>query len=610
MNGYFGRFLRVDLGSGKIEEMPVSDEDLRDFIGGATLGARLVYDHVDKGLDPLAPGNPLVFATGPFTATAVPMASRWAVCGVSPLTGYWGEATSGGVFPFRLKGAGVDGLFITGRAQGPVYLHVKNGSAEIRDAAHIWGSDTYETQRVIKEELGESGLSVACIGEAGERRLRYACIINDNGRAAGRCGLGAVMGSKNLKAVAASGEMRPEVADEAALRELAREAAASIRGSLLSVAFREYGTLMYMDMGMILGDVPAKYYRKSVFPAEKVTGQALRQSYTVENYACLGCPIGCGRLIRNFTPELEQVDGPEYETTAVFGPLCMNFDLESIIRANHFCNAHGLDTISAGVSIAYAMYLAEQGVLDEKKVGFEIRWGDGDAVLRLLEMILKEQGIGLLLSEGTLRMALELGRDPEEASQVKGMEVPMHDGRAFHGLAVSYATGPRGACHLKGDYYNVELGGGVAEYNILPGDRLASAGKGQLAAKYQSWKDIFDALTLCKFAPLSPTLVSRLLSAITGLSYTPEDLLRAGDRSINIKRAISLKLGLTRQEDRLPRICSEALSEGSTAGVVPDMELMLKDYYNYRGWDWESGKPKKDKLMELGLERVAEDLYS
>jgi len=609
MNGYHGRFLDVNLGAGTTEDLPLSEDHLKKYIGGATLAAALVYDRVSEGLDPLSPESPLVFSTGPFTGSPIPMVSRYAVCGISPLTGYWGESTSGGRFPFRLKGSGFDGLIISGRSQKPVYLYLKDGKAEIRDASHLWGKDSYQTQELIKEELGDSNVSVACIAAGGEKQIRYASVMNDKGRSAGRCGMGALMGSKNLKAVAAVGNSKPSAADPGGIQALAKQAVSTINGNMISVAFREYGTLMYMDMGMMLGDVPVKYFTKSVFPVEKLTGEAFRQKYTFKNYACQGCPIGCGRLLKNFKPGLN-VDGPEYETAAAFGPLCFNTDLDSIVEANHLCNVHGLDTISAGVSIAYSMYLYEQGVLDEKSVGMKLEWGDGRAIVRLVEMIVNQEGFGRILGQGTLAMAREFGRDEGEAAQVKGLEMPMHDGRAFHGLAASYATGPRGACHLKGDYYNVDLGNLVAEYMILPTDRHSAEGKGAFAAQFQSLKDLFDALTLCKFAPLTPTMLCDILNGITGWEYTPDALLAAGDRSVNIKRAISLKLGLTRDEDCLPEICLRPLDEGTSADLVPDMDKMLEDYYDSRSWVWETGRPSKEKLLELGLDQVAEDLYS
>ena len=609
MNGYHGRFLDVDLGAGTTRDLPLGEDYLKKYIGGATLAAALVYDRVSEDRDPLSPQSPLAFSTGPFTGSPIPMVSRYVACGVSPLTGFWGEATSGGNFPFRLKGSGFDGIIVTGRSERPVYLWLKDGRAEIRDASHLWGKDSYETQKLIKDELGDANISVACIAAGGERQIRYACIMNDKGRSAGRCGMGALMGSKNLKAVAAVGNSKPPLADAGKVRALAKQALTAINGNMISVAFREYGTLMYMDMGMMLGDVPTKYFTKSVFPVEKLTGEAFRQAYTIKNHACRGCPIGCGRLLKNFKPGLD-VDGPEYETAAAFGPLCLNTDLDSIVEANHLCNVNGLDTISTGVSIAYAIYLYELGVLSKDLVGLELGWGDGRAILELVNMIVSQEGFGKILGQGTLAMAREFGRDDGEAAQVKGLEMPMHEGRAFHGLAVSYATGPRGACHLKGDYYNVDLGNLVAEYMILPSDRHSSDRKGEFAAKFQSLKDLFDALTLCKFAPIAPTMICDILNAVTGWEYTPAELLATGDRSMNIKRAISVKRGLTRQQDCLPEICLRPLDEGTSADLVPDMEKMLREYYDSRSWVWETGRPSKEKLLELGLPQVAKDLYS
>jgi len=610
MNGYHGRILEVDLNTQTTSDLPISEAFCKKFLGGATMAAALLYDRLHPGMDPLSPESPLVFMVGPFTGSAVPMVSRYAVCGLSPQTGYWGEATSGGSFPFRLKDTGYDGILFTGKAEQPVYLLVNDGKVEFRDAGSIWGKDSYETQELIKNELGEKGLSVACIGGAGEKQLVYAGIMNDEGRTAGRTGMGALMGSKNLKAVVVGGNQKVDTADKPKLRELAKEAVKAIKGGMTSLAFREYGTLFYSDMGMTLGDTPAQYFTKNVFEAKKVTGAALRRNYAVTNYACKGCPTACGRVINGFSKETPQVDGPEYETAIGFGPLCMNHDWDTIIRANHLCNVHGIDTISASVSIAYAFYLYEQGVLTREQVGMELIWGDGEAIVKLVEMIVSQDGIGVLLSKGTLQMARELGRDEGEAAQVKGLEMPMHEGRAFQGLAVSYATSPRGACHLKGDYYNVELGAMVPELGILPGDRFSPKNKGVYAAKYQSLKDLYDALTMCKFSPVSVTQICEMINAITGWDYDSAQLLAAGDRSMSIKRAISNKFGVTRAHDCLPDICMKPQEEGASAGVEVGMDLMLEDYYGYRGWDLQTGKPTREKLLELGLDTVAADLYA
>jgi aldehyde:ferredoxin oxidoreductase len=608
--GYHGRFLNINLSTREISTIKLDEDHLRNFIGGASLSARLIYDHIKLGRDTLAPENPLVFSVGPFTGTTIPMVSRSALCGISPLTGIWGEATTGGIFPFKLKATGFDGIFITGKAEGPVYLYINNGKAEMKDASQLWGKDTYQTQNILKKDLQDRGLSVSCIGQAGENLVKYACVINDRGRAAGRCGLGALMGSKNLKAVAVTGNLKSDLAYKSQISELTERTREIISSNRTMKAFRDYGTMLYMDMGAVLGDVPAKYFGKSVFNVDYVTGETLNQAYTVRSHACYGCPVACGRLVSNFREDVVEVDGPEFETTTALGPLCMNYNLDSIVHANHLCNVYGIDTISTGVSIAYAMNLYEKGLLDQKNTGIEINWGDSKAIIAIIEMIAKREGIGKLLGEGTRKMAEELGVDPNTAAHVKGLEMPMHDARAFTGMAISYATGPRGACHLKGDYYRIDRGNAIPELGISAGDRFQSEGKAELAAKYQNHKDIYDSLLLCKFAPFSLTQIAEILSSITGWEYNPLDVNQIGDRSINIKRAINNRLGITGEDDRLPNICTEKLDEGATKGQSPDMDILLREYYDFRKWDWETGKPSKEKLLELDLIDVAEDLWS
>ena len=538
------------------------------------------------------------------------MVSRAAVCGIAPASGLWGEATTGGTFPVRLKGSGYDGILITGRAAKPVWLLVEGGKAEIRDAGDLWGRDTYRTQELIDREAGGKA-STACIGAAGERLIRYAGIMNDEGRAAGRCGLGALMGAKNLKAVAVSGNRKAEVADAEKLKTLVEEARECIRSYPNTNGYKLFGTNMYMDLGMRLGDVPAKYFTKSIFPVEKVHGPAFRTRYTMTNYACSGCLIGCGRVIKDFSAEIKRVDGPEYETVAAFGPLCMNFDIDSIVRANHFCNLHGIDSMSCGVSIAFAMHLYEKGILTRERAGREIRWGDGAVILDLLELIISQQGIGAVLSRGVREMAAAFGADPEEAAQVKGLEFPMHDSRAYQGAALAYAVGPRGACHLKGSFYNLDAPGNESglDLGITFSNKNDPAQKGALTAKMLHFCELYNSFTLCQFSPMPAAMIARTLAAITGVPTGAMDLLAFGERSLNLKRAINNRLGVTRQDDRLPRIVRQALKEGATAGIEPDMETMLKEFYAVSGWDWETGKPEKGKLLELGLDRAAKDLW-
>ncbi len=610
MNGYFGKYLKVDLSTGQISEVPISNEDQQKYIGGSTLAARLIYDSVKPDMDPLAPENPIVFATGPFTGSNVPMVSRAAVCGISPATGLWGEATTGGKFPVRLKATGYDGILITGKAENPVYLYVHDGAAELRDAAHLWGKDIYKTQSLIKDEL-EGRVSIACIGLAGENQIHFANIMNDEGRAAGRCGLGALMGAKNLKALAVSGNQKTPIANQDQLKRIIEEARDCIKANANTNAYKLYGTNFYMDLAMRLGDVPTRYFTKSIFPAAKVHGPAFREKYVMSNYACAGCPIGCGRIIKDFADDIKQVDGPEYETVAAFGPLCMNFDLDTVVRANHFCNEHGLDTISAGVSIAFAMHLQEKGVLTQEKAGMAISWGDGDVLLPLLELMVKQEGIGVLLSKGVKKMAEELGVDPEEAAHVKGLEIPMHDPRAYQGSALSYAVGPRGACHLKGSFYSLDAPGNEVglDVGITFSDKNDPSQKGAMTAKILFFCELYNSFTLCEFSPLPAGMIAKILSCITGIEYKAMDLLTFGERSLNLKRAINNLLGVTRADDKVPGIARRALKEGATAGIEPDLDRMLKEFYATCSWDWETGKPERAKLMELGLGQLAEDLY-
>ncbi len=615
MKGYFGKLLKIDLTSGKTEEISVSDADQKKYIGGSTLAAKLIYDYVKPDMDPLSPENPIVFATGPFTGSNVPMVSRAAICGISPGTGLWGEATTGGKFPMRLKGTGYDGILITGKAKQPVYIYVSEGAVEIRDAAHLWGNgDIYDTQEKIKAEI-DTKASVACIGAGGENLIHYANVMNDEGRAAGRCGMGALMGSKNLKALVVSGTQKTKIAYPASLKKVISEARDTIRSNAYTQAYKLYGTNFYMDLAMRLGDAPAKYFTKSVFPAAKIHGPAFRERYRMGNYACAGCPIGCGRIIKDFTPNaatnIKQVDGPEYETVGAFGPLCMNFDMDAIVMANHLCNAHGIDTISAGVSIAFAMHLYEKDILTKKDAGMEIAWGNADTILQLVNMIIRQEGIGALLSKGVKQMAAELGVDPEEAAHVKGLEFPMHDPRAYQGAALAYAVGPRGACHLKGAFYSLDAPGNEVglSLGITFTDKNNPAQKGALTAKILSFCELYNSFTLCQFSPLPADMIAQALYDVTGMKCKPMDLLTFGERSLNLKRAINNKLGVTRADDHIPDIARKALSEGGTAGIEPDMDLMLKEFYTVSSWDWDTGKPNQEKLMELGLEDVAIDLY-
>ena len=615
MYGYHGKILQVDLSTRQTKDIQLKEEDLRKFIGGAGLSAKLLYPLLSKNLDPLGPENPLLFLTGPLAGTAVPSTGRHTICAKSPLTGIWGESNSGGFFGISLKSTGYDGIMVVGRSDKPVYLLIHDGAVEIKDASHLWGKGFYQTKDILMKEVAEKKARVTAIGPGGENLVKYAAVMNDNGRAAGRCGLGAVMGAKKLKSIVVYGDRRPSVANSGKLKENIK-AGLSLPITDLSPLFvremwREYGILAYLDIAFYLSDAPAKYFSKTVFPVEEIDAKALKDKYYVKSVACYGCPIGCGRLTEYGRHGVDKVDGPQYESAVVLGPCCMNFDLDSIVYAHHLCNDYGIDTISTGVSIAFAMYLYDKGVLTKDKMGMEIKWGDSKAIIGLVEKIAKREGAGDILAEGVKRMAEEFKVSRDEAAHVKGLEIPMHDPRAFFGTAVNYATATCGASHAKGDYYTVEQGWGIPEIEVAPGDGFESSeDKGAMVARYQNLRELFNSLPLCTWQPIaSPGRIAGLLNAVTGWDFNANSMMMAGERSVNLKRVIDVKLGITKEDDKLPKIVTTALSEGRSQGKEPDMETLMRGHYKERGWDVATGKPTKEKLQQLGLSEMIKDIY-
>ncbi|MEX2719160.1 MAG: aldehyde ferredoxin oxidoreductase family protein [Candidatus Sigynarchaeota archaeon] len=615
MKGYNGKIALIDLSAGTTAEKEVEPAIAEKYIGGAGLAAKLAWDMLrDEDYDalkkdPLAGVNPLVFATGPLTGSPAPSSSRYAVCGISPLTGIWGEATSGGHLPVVMKRCGFDAIVVTGKATKPVFILAADGKVEIKDAASTWGKDTYETIGAIKKELADDGIRVACIGKAGEHLVKYAAVINDEGRAAGRCGMGTLMGSKKMKALAVKGSQKIEYADRDALVNVAKETLKNIHGNFAIQFLRHYGTALYTDMGMILGDVPARYFTTSEFVAEGLTGRALKEQYPVENYGCAGCTIQCGRTTRATIGKKETiVDGPEYETIAAYGPLCGILDLAPIVEANHIANLDGTDTISSGVSIAFLFYLVDQKLgLDRIKPLLkgkdltDLRWGNSKAVLALLRQITERQGIGNLLAEGTRTMAKELGVDPGLAAHVKGLEIPMHDPRAYAGQALTYMVSCCGANHNKADFFNID-GDAATLMKVKKGDRFNITGREESVANAQDIANIYDSAVICNFPHINVIPVARMIKAATGIATlgTAAGLLKAGERGTTVKRLISCKLGVTRKDDTLPPIVTRVLATGGTAGKKLDLDRSLAAYYEKRGWD-SNGVPSRAKLQELDL---------
>ena len=609
VSGYKGKLLRVDLNRSQVTEEPLNQDYAQAFIGGSGLASRYLFDLVTDKTDPLGADNPLIVMTGPLTGTNAPCCGRFGVCARSPLTGFWGEASSGGIFGPTLQSAGYDGVITTGSSPKPVYLEIIKGKARLKDASHLWGLDSYQTQGIIKEEIARPKASIVCIGIAGEKKSKMAAIINDRGRAAARTGLGAVMGSKKLKAIAVSGDARPSVADEAAFKEAVRETYYLLKGDVQAQMLRLGGTAFYTDLGMMYGDVPVRYYTQGDFDVSNLTGGAMSETILIDNITCYRCPIACGRKTKLERYGVSEAHGPEYETIAALGTLLVIDDLTGIAYVGNLCNLYGLDTVSTGATIAFATYLFEKGVLGLTDTdGVELKWGDINMVIKMVEKIARREGFGDILADGSLSLAKRY-KVEGAAVQVKGLEVAMHDPRAFSGMAVAYATSPRGGCHLHSSFFMVEIGNEVPELGILASSRErwgeSSHEKAHMVARHQDWCSIFDALVLCKFANLPADLITRLLNSATGWEITPQGLLKSGERIFNMKRLINLRFGLTPKDDELPDLLLKPLPSGGTEGNVPDIKMMLEEYYRFRGWDKVNGKPAKPKLKELGLDGLA-----
>jgi aldehyde:ferredoxin oxidoreductase len=603
MNAYMGRLLRVDLTHGTLEDEPLHEEYARLYLGGSGLAARYLYDMLEADTDPLGPDNPLLFLTGPLVGTTAPGCGRFAVCARSPQTGLWGEANSGGFFGPELRFAGYDGILITGRADQPTALTIVEGAATLRPAAHLWGLDSYATQEQVRQELGEPKARIACIGQAGENLVKYAAVMNDHGRAAGRTGMGAVMGSKNLKAIAVRGSAKVPVADPAGFDVVRRQAWDLVRDDIQTQMMRLGGSNFWMDMAIMYGDIPHRYFTAAEWQgAERLTATAMVDNLPVRSRACYRCPVGCGREFELPRYGQTRVDGPEYETVGSFGNLLLCDDLEAVAYAGHLCNLWGLDTISAGGSIAFATYLFEEGIIGEAETGgLALHWGDAETAHRLLGMIAQRQGFGDLLAEGTRAVGRQFGVEGL-AVQVNGLELPMHDPRAFSGQGLVFATSPRGACHMQGDIYMVQQGQWVPELGVVSGERQGETlTEVSATARSMDWRAVTNSLIMCHYQNPPLEYILGMVNDATGWELTGDDLAKIGERCVNLKRLLNHRLGLTRADDRLPSLVLRALEGGGTEGYVPDIDALLGLYYEIRGWDPQTGLPNQQQQADLLL---------
>jgi aldehyde:ferredoxin oxidoreductase len=608
MNGYHGKILIADLSNNNLVDEQLNEKYARDFLGSTGLAARYLFDMVDDKTDPLGPDNPLILMPGLLNGTSGPSVSRWGGATKSPYTGYYGDANAGAWFGAELKNAGYDGIILKGQSSKPVYIYIKDGSAEIRDAAGLWGLDTYKAQEEIKKACKDDRTQIACIGPASENLVPYGNIMSEYGHCLGRAGLGCVMGSKKVKAIAVRGRIKLPMHDPEGFKKVSGEAMKEVKEGFLSQWMHEGGTASWVDSAISYGDGPTRYYTTGTMPeATKISGAEQAEKFQTGSTACYSCPIRCRKVLRIKEGKhlYDRVEGPEYETLIAWGAMMgLDLDMSTAVYMNELCNSYGFDTISSGASAGYAFYLYDKGIINEKETGgLKLTWGNTDAAIELLHLIGKNKGYGSILAGGTKRMAQRYGRDIGEAVQVKGLELPMHDPRAFHSMSLVYATAPRGADHNKSDGYGIDGGTGHPDLEFKITDRWADD-KAEMVERSQNWRAVTDSLGICHFAIIPVALLAGMINAATGWEMDLEHLLKAGERVFQLQRALSCKLGVTSKDDALPQLILRPIPESGQEGHVPDLNKMLPEYYVLRGWDRATGKPSRKRLEKLGMHDI------
>ena len=615
MCGTHGKILRVNLSESKVSQEELPESMVRRFLGGAGVATKYLWDEVPKGADPLGPENELILMTGALTGAIAPSTGRYSVVFKSPLTGIWGQSNVAGFWGVDFKKTGFDGITFRGISAKPVYLMVTEDKAELRDASHLWGKSVSETTRLLKEELGQE-FNVACIGIAGENQVRYAAIINDLHRAAGRCGGGTVMGSKRLKAIAVNGSKPVNIANPSAFGEVARKQFELLDQHMLKIGLEAFGTNLVLDMVNVRGGFPTRNWQTCVIPeVEEINAIALSEKVLVEKKACFACPISCGRVteIRRGPYQGKEGEGPEYESVGALGAMCGISDLEAITMAHYLCDDYGLDTISTGSTIAFAMECYEKGILTKSDTdGLELKFGDPDILIELVHKIAKREGIGNLLAEGTKRISEKLGQGTERfAMHVKGLELPAYDSRAVKLTGLTFATANRGGDHITGyvqgpTYLDVPFL--VVEESMIEDPLVENVEEVKIAKDLEDALTVFDCAGACKFMGMCVATEEWIDLIRYGLGwddFSVSDFRTLGERVYNLARAFNVREGLTRANDTLPkRLLEEPLPEGPAKGHVNELIPLLDPYYKLRGWDKATGKPTREKLRELGLEEV------
>lgn len=611
--GYAGKLLFIDLSTGAIQEEPLSETLAEQFIGGYGIGARVLYERMKPGVDPLGPENMLGFTTGPCTATGADFSGRYTVVCKSPVSGTWNDANSGGFFGPELKRAGFDAVFISGESKTPVYIWIHNGKVEIRSASHLWGLDVYAAEEALKAETGEPKLRAAMIGPAGENLSLISCVMNDRHRAAGRGGPGAVMGSKKLKALAVRGTGTVPIADPAMLKEVNKKIVAGMKVAPFAAPFKEGGTGIGSPGSALSGDSPVKNWGGAGIvdigaeAAEQYSTISMNH-YRTKAYACANCPLGCGAEyeVDDGDYPLGKTDRPEYETIASFGAMTLTTDQAVIMKCNDICNRAGLDTISTGTTIAWAIECYENGAITAQDTGgVELTWGNGPAIVEMTQAIAENRGFGAVLALGSAGAAAKLGRGSEYLQTVRGIELPMHDPRLGPGLARTYQFDPTPARHVKGGVGLMQLSMGPEKYNP------EGSGTGDVQATV--FQELMNAAGLCMFFAYGSdaSLVMPLIEAASGLDMQKQ--LAAGMRILTLRHAFNLREGLIPADFILPprSIGRPPLTEGPLAGVSVPAEALADNYFAALDWDRATGRPSLQALENLGgLEMVIQDLYA
>lgn len=627
--GWTGRRLVVDLSGGQCRTEEIPEVHLEQYIGGRGLNSRTLYDYQRPGIDPLGPENPLIFGIGPVNGTLIPASGRFTVTAFSPIAVVGddkpclGDSNAGGFWGAELKYAGYDQIIVEGSSERPVYLVIRDDRAEIREAGRLWGKSTWECEEMVRHELGDPNFQVASIGPAGENLVRFACIMNSRHRANGKCGMGAVMGSKKLKAIAVRGSQGVAVASKSQLQGVVLETMDALRRDPSARVYARYGTPSLVRPHQAQGRIATRNYQETQFELwENLTAEYLEEHFWQGSKACFGCPLHCGHYfkVKSGPYSGSSGEGPEYVSVGGFGSKVGVGNTAAVLHAHMLCNQLGMDTLNAASTIAWAMESWQRGVFTAPETnGVSLEWGNESAVIELLHrMAGRTDGFADLLAEGAYRAAKRWGRGSERwVAHVKGQDMALSDPRTAKAWGLGYATASRGGCHLRAlptgeTYFSPDEAREMfgSEEAVLP---RGVKGKGRLVRWSEDQRAVADSLETCKFivrtSLMDPQWEAKFLNAVTGLNWSAGDVMKAGERITNLERAINVRQGLTRRDDTLSnRFLYDPIPAGPSKGEVLDLKPMLDEYYEARGWSLETGYPGRRKLLELGMEDVAGDL--